>query len=55
MKIRLVKRQTVLDFLQIHSRSKSSFNIWLRMLKGADLKSTDDILNILGSADFTGN
>jgi len=55
MKIRLVKRQTVLDFMQSHSRSRSSFNIWLRMLKGADWKSTDDILNIFGSADFIGN
>lgn len=55
MKVRLIKRQTVYDFITQHARSKTSFNKWLRMLQGADWTTTADIKSIFGSADFLGN
>jgi len=54
MKVRLVKRQTIIDFVNKHPRSKVSFSIWLRILKGVDWESTEDIKNVFNSADFIG-
>lgn len=55
MKVRLVKRQTVTDFVSIHSRSKVSFDIWLRLLNSADWNVLEDIKFTFRTVDFIGN
>lgn len=55
MKVRLVKRQTIVDFTIGHARSRSSFDVWLRMLRGADWFEPADIKALYGSVDFLGN
>ncbi|NND31396.1 MAG: type II toxin-antitoxin system HigB family toxin [Saprospiraceae bacterium] len=54
MRIRLVKKQTILDFTDKHPRSKSSFDLWLSLLKGADWFEPADIKSLYGTADFLG-
>lgn len=54
MKIRLVKKQTILDFIKEHPKSRSSFDLWLRLLKGADWYEPADIKALYGTADFLG-
>lgn len=55
MKVRLIKRQTILEFTRNHARSKVSFDIWLRILKEANWLQIEDIKLTFGSADFLGN
>ena len=55
MKVRLVKRQTIVDFADEHARSRPSFGVWLRILRGADWNEPGDIKALYGSVDFLGN
>ena len=55
MKIRLVKRTTIEDFVQSNARSRSSFKIWFTNLKFANWDEPNDILATYGSADLLGN
>jgi len=54
MKVRLVKRKTIEDYVQKNARSRSSFRIWLTNLKFADWNEPDDMLATYGSADLLG-
>ena len=54
MKVRLVKRKTIEDYVQDNARSRSSFRIWLTNLKFADWSEPNDILDTYGSADLLG-
>jgi len=54
MKVRLVKRKTIEDYVQDNARSRSSFRIWLTNLKFADWSEPNDILRTYGSADLLG-
>lgn len=54
MKVRLVKRKTIEDYVQDNARSRSSFRIWLTNLKFADWSEPNDILGTYGSADLLG-
>lgn len=55
MKIRLIKRNTIEDFVLSNARSRSSFKIWLTNLKFANWDEPNDILATYGSADLLGN
>jgi mRNA interferase HigB len=55
MKIHLIKKQTIEDFVTKNARSKSSFNLWLTALKFADWNQPEDIKRTFGSADLLGN
>jgi mRNA interferase HigB len=55
MKIRLIKRKSIEDFADKNARSRSSFRIWLTVLKYADWESPDDIIKTFGSADLLGS
>ncbi|MGZ5281070.1 MAG: type II toxin-antitoxin system HigB family toxin [Bacteroidia bacterium] len=55
MKVHLVKKQTIEDFVKNHARSKSSFTIWLGVLKFADWNEPEDIKKTYRSADLLGN
>jgi mRNA interferase HigB len=55
MKVRLVKRKTIEDYVRKNVRSRSSFRLWLTNLKFADWNAPDDMLATYGSADLLGN
>lgn len=55
MKVHLIKRKSIEDFVSKHGSSKSPFVMWLTALKFADWESPDDILQTFGSADILGN
>lgn len=54
MKVRLVKKKTIEDYILGNARSRSSFRIWLTSLKFADWNEPNDILKTFGSADLLG-
>ena len=55
MKVHLIKRQTIEDFVVKNARSRSSFAIWLTALKQVDWNTPGDIQHTFGSADLLGN
>ena len=55
MKVRLIKRKSIEDFVVQNARSKSSFKLWLTFLKMADWSEPGDIAETFGSADLLGN
>ncbi len=55
MKVRLIKRRSIEDFAAENAGSRSSFRIWLTLLKQADWQSPADITRTFGSADLLGN
>jgi mRNA interferase HigB len=52
MKVHLIKRQTIEDFVKANVQSKSSFEDWLEKMKHVDLELPTDIQATYGSADF---
>lgn len=54
MRVRLIKRKTIEDYVRKNARSRSSFRIWLTNLKFADWSEPDDMLATYGSADLLG-
>jgi mRNA interferase HigB len=55
MKVRLIKRRSIEDFILKKARSRSSFKLWLTFLKMADWVKPGDITETFGSADLLGN
>ena len=55
MKVSLIKRKSIEDFALQNARSRSSFRIWLTLLKQADWNEPGDIADTYGSADLLGN
>ena len=55
MRIHLIKKQTIEDYVLKQARSKTSFGIWLTTLKYADWQEPGDIKQTYGSADLLGN
>jgi len=54
MKVHLVKRQTIIDFIAKNQQSKSGFEDWLLKIKVADWSNTNNIKDTFASADFLG-
>jgi len=54
MRTHLIKKQTIVDFILKYRNSKTSFDIWIRLLKGADWENVNDIKKTFNSADFIG-
>lgn len=55
MKVRLVKKKAIEAFALHNARSRSSFRIYLTILKVADWTEPGDISKTFGSADLLGN
>ena len=55
MKIHLIKKKTIEEFVLANARSKSSFSIWLLNLKYAEWNKPGDIMATFDSADLLGN
>lgn len=54
MQVRLIKRRSIEDFAEQSARSRSSFRLWLTLLKQADWAAPKHILETFGSADLLG-
>lgn len=55
MRLHLIKEKTIEDFVNKHAVSKSSFRLWLGVIKTADWDKPEGILATFGSADLLGN
>jgi mRNA interferase HigB len=55
MKVHLIKKQTIEEYAIRNSRSRSSFGIWLNIVRFADWNEPSDIQDTFGSADLLGN
>ena len=54
MKVHLIKKKSIFDFIEDNPRSRAGLNIWLNLIKYADWKAPIDITNTFGSADILG-
>jgi mRNA interferase HigB len=55
MRVHLIKKQTIEEYVSNHARSRSSFALWLTALKNADWHEPSDITKTFGAADLLGN
>lgn len=55
MKVRLIKRKSIQHFALQNARSRSSFSLWLVLLKQADWATPANIIETFGSADLLGD
>jgi mRNA interferase HigB len=55
MKVHLIKKQTIEDYITGHSAGRSSFGNWLTSVKLADWDRPDDIQQTFAFADILGN
>lgn len=54
MKLHLIKKQSIEDYVLNNARSKASFEIWLSILKQVDWNEPSDIIATYNSADILG-
>jgi mRNA interferase HigB len=54
MKVHLVKKQTIEDYILKNARSKASFEIWLSILNRADWNEPQEITLTFNSANILG-
>lgn len=55
MKVHLIRKESIEGFVLNHAGSKSSFDEWQRMLKGANWRSPESIRETYQTVDFLGN
>ncbi len=55
MKVHLIKKQSIEDYVKKNARSKTSFEIWLAILKRADWNEPANIITTFNTADLLGN
>lgn len=55
MRVRLIKRQTIVDYVKTNTQAKEGFDIWMIKLKYANWGKLNDIKNTFNSADLLGN
>lgn len=55
MRVHLIKRQTIEQFVAKNARGRSSFQNWLTAIRFADWNKLEDIRKTFGAADLLGN
>lgn len=55
MKVHLIKKQSIEDYVLRNARSKASFEIWLSIIKRVDWAEPNEIITTFNSADILGN
>lgn len=55
MKVHLIKKQSIEDFVLKNARSRSSFELWLSIIKRVDWNEPNEITTTFNSADILGN
>jgi mRNA interferase HigB len=54
MKIHLIKKQSIEDYVAKNARARASFEIWLSILKRADWNEPNEIVSTFNKADIIG-
>lgn len=54
MKVHLIKKQSVENFVRVNTQSKTAFSIWLSVIKHAEWNVPGDIVATFSSADILG-
>lgn len=54
MKVHLIKKQTIEDYIFKNARSRASFEIWFSILKRADWNEPNEIISTFNRADIIG-
>jgi mRNA interferase HigB len=54
MKVHLIKKQSIEEYVLKNARSRASFEIWLSIIKRVDRKEPNDIVTTFNSADIIG-
>ena len=54
MKVHLIKKQTIEDYIAKNARSRASFKIWYSIIKLANWNEPNDIISTFNSADILG-
>ena len=54
MKVHLVKKNTIEEYVQYNTGSRTSFGYWLLVLSGADWNTPREILDTFGATDLLG-
>ena len=54
MKVHLIKKQSIEDYVKRNARSKVSFEIWLSIINQADWSEPREIISTFNSADILG-
>ena len=54
MKLHLIKKQSIEDYVLANARSRTSFEVWLSILKQVDWNEPNDIISTFNSADILG-
>ncbi|MEI6434618.1 MAG: type II toxin-antitoxin system HigB family toxin [Bacteroidota bacterium] len=54
MRVHLIKKQTIQNYVDGHAPGKSSFENWVTTIKYADWETAEDIRQTFGSADLFG-
>lgn len=55
MKVHLIKKQTIEDFIKGNAQSRVSFEIWFSIIKRIEWNVPNDIISTFNSADILGN
>ncbi len=55
MKVRLIRKKTIENYILQNAASRNAFRLWLTFLKQADWTEPGDIAETFGSADLLGN
>ncbi len=51
MKVRLIKMQTIIDYIEVNKQAKTGFDIWLNRVKLADWSNLNDLKATFHSTD----
>jgi mRNA interferase HigB len=54
MRVHLIKKQSIEDYVQKNARSRASFEIWLSIIKRVDWKEPNEIISTFNSSDILG-
>ncbi len=54
MKVHLIKKQSIEDYVLKNARSLASFEIWLSIIKRVDWNEPNEIISTFNSADILG-
>ena len=55
MKVHLIKKQTIEDYVKKNAQSRVSFEIWFSIIKQADWNEPNEIVSTFNSTDILGN
>jgi mRNA interferase HigB len=55
MKVHLIKRETIEDYILKNARSRASFEVWFSIIKRADWNAPNEMISTFNSADILGN